>query len=347
MKHLFFNKKEIFLSLIFILTGIFSVYRFFTYTYSQKEEVLIYTISFSLIFTPYVLFGTSFFKEILKNKFKSKDSAYFGFLLYLFLSYLLANYNHFNIKLAIIFCVYFFVPYIILRFFRKSRQNFDFYLLLTLIIIAIPINLQLLPKDYSFSKLVIVNLVFFLFLIISEIKDVGYTWNLTVQDLKNAVLGFITFGIVAVPIGIQTGFISFHLTGLSFERVIISVMVIFFFVAIPEEFFFRGIIQNLIEKNLKNKTKYAPVVAILITSIIFGLTHFYKGDWRYIFLAVLGGIVTGVVYYKTKKITASAVSHMLVDATWSLFFITNWQWCQQLPKNIVIYRQLLTFGNSP
>jgi hypothetical protein len=320
-----FERKELLLSLAFIFLGLFSVYTFFEYTGLNLEETALYTISFTLIFTPYVFFGTSFFKNFLKTKFSSIDSAYFGFSLYLFLSYLVVNYRFFDWKLALIFSVYFIVPYIVLRFLRKENEKFDFYILLVLLIIALPIDLQLLPKDYSFSKLVIVDLTFFLFLVIADIKDIGYTWDLKFNDIKIALAGLAVFILTAVPFAFYTGFISFHPSELSVERVIVSMMVIFFFVAIPEEFFFRGIVQNLLEKSFKDRTKYAPVFAILITSFLFGISHFYKGDWRYVLLAVLGGIVNGFIYYKTKKITASALTHLIVDFVWSSFFITNWQ----------------------
>ena len=319
------EKKEILLSFIFIFLGIFSVYEFFSYSKSEPKEIALYTFSFGLIFIPYVLFGTSLFKDFLKKKFGSVDSAYFGFSLYLFLTYLLIHYKFFDLKLAVIFFIYFLVPYLILRFLRKGEEKFDFWIFLVLLIIAIPIDLQLLPKDYSFSKLVIVDLTFFLFLIIAGIKDIGYTWNLNLKDLKIAFLGFLAFGVIALPIAIYTNFISFNPTHLSWERILIALMVIFFFVAIPEEFFFRGIIQNLLEKSFKNKTKYAPAISILITSIIFGLSHFYKYDWRYVFLAILGGVITGIVYYQTRKITVSAITHLLTDATWSLLFVTHWK----------------------
>ncbi len=325
MRILFFKifKKETVLSIIFILTGVFSVYYFFKYSKSDTKDIIGYTLSFALIFIPYVLFGTKKFVRLLKKS--PVDSVYFGFCLYLFLSYLLVNYRFFNLKLALIFFIYFFIPYLIVRFLRKNQEKFDLKLAIVLLFIAVPIDLQLLPKDYSFSKLIVVDIVLFIFLIIAEIKDIGYTWDIKIKDIKIAISGFLVFAFISIPFAIYTGFISFHPSNLSTERVVISLMVIFFFVAIPEELFFRGIIQNSIEKTLSNKTKYAPIFAILITSVIFGFSHFYKYDWRYVFLAILGGIITGVVYYKTKKITASAISHLLVDSTWSLLFVTHWQ----------------------
>ncbi len=317
--------REFILSLFFILLGVLSVYEFFSYINTERREVFLYTLSFFLIFTPYVLLGTTRSVKFLKEKYSTNNSVYFGFILYLFLSYLLSNYRFFNLKLAVLLLIYFFVPYLILRYVRKKEEKFDFYVLLTLFIVAIPIDLQLLPKDYGFLKLVIVNIVFFLFIVVSDIRDIGYTWNITIRDLAFSIIGYVVSVVLALPIALYTDFVSFHPVEISFERLLVSIMVIFFFVAIPEEFFFRGLIQNLIEKSLREKTKYAPLLAILITSILFGFSHFYKYDWRYVFLAILGGIVTGTIYYRTKKITVSAITHLLVDATWSLLFVTHWR----------------------
>jgi len=51
-----------------------------------------------------------------------------------------------------------------------------------------------------------------------------------------------------------------------------------------------------------------------VTAVIFGLAHL--PDPRYVALATLAGVTYGWVYLRTGKITASAVTHALVDAVW-------------------------------
>ena len=47
----------------------------------------------------------------------------------------------------------------------------------------------------------------------------------------------------------------------------------------------------------------------------FGLAHL--PDPRYVLLAAIAGVAYGWVYFRTQRITASAITHALVDATWA------------------------------
>lgn len=92
----------------------------------------------------------------------------------------------------------------------------------------------------------------------------------------------------------------------SWGEFVIAVFIMAFFPAMFEELFFRGAMQNLFEKWWKN-----PLMAILITSLIFSFIHFSV----YLFLsrAVLG-VVLGMLYYKTKNIWINIIAHFLNNA---------------------------------
>jgi hypothetical protein len=91
----------------------------------------------------------------------------------------------------------------------------------------------------------------------------------------------------------------------------------FFFIAVPEELFFRGWLQNLLEKRLG---RYGALCA---TACLFGLAHFNKRaldfNWRYVLLAALAGIFYGRAWRQERRVGASAVTHATVDAIWSLW----------------------------
>lgn len=83
-----------------------------------------------------------------------------------------------------------------------------------------------------------------------------------------------------------------------------------FLIALPEEFFFRGWLQTLLRKNLK------PVLAILVTSLLFALAHsLIQVQWWH-FSIFFPGLVFGWLKEKTGAITAPilfhAVSNILV-----------------------------------
>lgn len=92
----------------------------------------------------------------------------------------------------------------------------------------------------------------------------------------------------------------------SWPEYILAIFIMAFFPALFEEIFFRGAMQNLLEKWWKQ-----PLAAIIVTSLVFSLIHFSV----YLFLsrAVLG-FVLGLLYYKTKNIWVNIVAHFLNNA---------------------------------
>ena len=70
---------------------------------------------------------------------------------------------------------------------------------------------------------------------------------------------------------------------------------------ILEELIFRGIILNGLLKS------YSPLKSIIISSLLFGLIHMNPGQF---IGASLGGMLSGWVYFKTKKITLPIIIHM-------------------------------------
>jgi hypothetical protein len=92
----------------------------------------------------------------------------------------------------------------------------------------------------------------------------------------------------------------------------------FFLIAVPEELFFRGWLQNLLERHLGRER------ALLATAILFGLSHFNKRaayfNWRYVLLAAIAGIFYGRAWRRDRRVGASAVTHATVDSVWSLWF---------------------------
>jgi membrane protease YdiL (CAAX protease family) len=96
---------------------------------------------------------------------------------------------------------------------------------------------------------------------------------------------------------------------------------IYLTVAIPEEFLFRGILQNLLEHSLKSER--AGLHSLLIASAVFGAAHLHHPpvpNWRYAILATLAGIFYGNVYRSRRRLCASALTHALVDTMWHFWF---------------------------
>jgi uncharacterized protein len=148
----------------------------------------------------------------------------------------------------------------------------------------------------------------YLFLVACPLDRIGYTFQLSRRDLRDALIATGAFAVIGVPIGLATGFLEWNPRPDAI-RLVVAPIAIYLATGVPEEFLFRGLIQNTLERSIGR-------AALPIASIIFGLAHL--PDARYVLLATLAGVAYGWVYLVTRRITASAVTHALVDWIWVL-----------------------------
>jgi membrane protease YdiL (CAAX protease family) len=90
------------------------------------------------------------------------------------------------------------------------------------------------------------------------------------------------------------------------------------FVAMAEEAFFRGFLQNKLASVFK-KRAYGNMLAIVMAGVLFGCAH-YAGGVKYIALATVAGCGYGWIYARTRRIEASILMHFSVNLTHFLFF---------------------------
>jgi uncharacterized protein len=78
-------------------------------------------------------------------------------------------------------------------------------------------------------------------------------------------------------------------------------------VSFPEEYFFRGFIQDTIGRNIK---------AVLVASLLFSLAHLPKavlsGDWMSL-LSFFPSLIMGWLYMKTNTIIPGTLFHLLAN----------------------------------
>ena len=136
---------------------------------------------------------------------------------------------------------------------------------------------------------------------------------------KRQVLGFV---VVGLPIGLAIGFLKFNYALPDLGNLIVGIVFGYLFVALAEEILFRGVIQNLFYTLFNNE-----YLALGLSSVIFGLSHinnktagFAVPNWGFVLLASIAGLCYGWVYLKTKKLTMAAITHLLVNLIWLVFF---------------------------
>lgn len=85
-----------------------------------------------------------------------------------------------------------------------------------------------------------------------------------------------------------------------------------------EEAFFRAFLQTEIER-LTAKRPGGPTIAIVCSAVLFGIAH-VAGGWRYVALASVAGVGYGTVFYRSRSIEASMLTHFSLNAVHFLLF---------------------------
>jgi membrane protease YdiL (CAAX protease family) len=174
--------------------------------------------------------------------------------------------------------------------------------------------------SYMFSFLFAINVALAAFVLVRRLEGIGYSIGWRLAWIGSIVLSFAVIVAIDVPLGIAIHFVRFEPGAAPWRTLPVALLGILAFTAWPEEFLFRGLLQNLLGKSLRNEN-----AGWLLASAIFGLSHILHGrfpNWRYVLLATIAGLFYGLTWRKTGSIFPAAVVHTLVDTAWHLFFRT-------------------------
>lgn len=92
----------------------------------------------------------------------------------------------------------------------------------------------------------------------------------------------------------------------SWPEFLMAIAIMAFFPALFEEVFFRAGLQNLLVRWMGT-----PIIAIIITSLLFSLIH--MSIYLFLSRAILG-FVLGLMYHKSKNIWVNVITHFLNNA---------------------------------
>ncbi len=182
------------------------------------------------------------------------------------------------------------------------------------------------------GKLLLVDAGLYGFFVMRQLRGMGFDFHFRWSDWKTGLRELSFFAPVVIALGLALGFLHPH-TNAPRASMLLTWAYIFIFIAVPEELFFRAWTQNLLENRLRpcfasrmgeRAERFARIAALLITSALFGLSHFNKRsaqfNWRYVILAAIAGIFYGRAWRQDRRLPASAITHASVDAIWSLWF---------------------------
>jgi len=225
------------------------------------------------------------------------------------------------------FVVYFTLPVLVAMLLWHAKQSDpqqrgdwrDFAILL---ILGLTVDLRWLEPAWPahlrvIGKLILLDSGLYGFLVIRQLTNVGFDLRIGKNDIVTAVRELLFYAPIAIPLGLALGFLHPHANLPRPGTAALTGIVTFFLIAIPEEIYFRGWIQNLLERRI------GWYGSLFLTSAIFGLSHFNKRavhfNWRYVLLATFAGIFYGRAWRQRQRVAASAITHASVDTIWSLW----------------------------
>jgi membrane protease YdiL (CAAX protease family) len=199
---------------------------------------------------------------------------------------------------------------------------------LALIAIALPVKLRWLAQlwpypdghlSYALTAMLAMDVAIVGFIFIRRLDNTGYSLSWSANQGLIVFAAIAVMAAIAIPAGMALNFLHWAPGHVPLKSLPFSIVGIFFFTAWPEEFVFRGLLQNMLSRTIKNEN-----AGLIAASIIFGLAHIANGhfpNWRYALLATFAGLCYGFTWRKTGNIFASALVHTTVDVIWHMIFI--------------------------
>lgn len=209
---------------------------------------------------------------------------------------------------------------------RAQKSRLEFYFISAVLFIWYTVEFGAAPGLrlpftnglISYMQLALIVLFLYLVTLAGRLPDLGYTFELNRRDWREVLINFALLAVITLPIGLLTGFIRPSAALPSLAEIAGRGVLIFFFVALPEEILFRGVIHRYLERVLR----WAPLATLGLSSLIFGAAHLDNPPnvGYYFVLASIAGWFYGRTYLRTGKVVPAALVHLLIDWVWAVFF---------------------------
>ena len=178
------------------------------------------------------------------------------------------------------------------------------------------------PKLAALAKLLWLRIGIAVYLFVRRWPVPGFGLWPDRRDWVEGTRQFAIFMAILLPIGIYFKLLRYQLPKVEpwqLPLLALGTFVAFFvFLAFGEDFFFRGVLQPLLTKELGGRWR-----ALLTASICFGAVHLpFRGfpNWRQAAVATALGIFCGISFNRANSLRAAMITHALVVTVWTVCF---------------------------
>ncbi len=150
-------------------------------------------------------------------------------------------------------------------------------------------------------------------------KDIRKEWKLNSfasQDLIKACLLSFSLSSVFSLLTLNADFensrqiaasAQYYSSMVPYLGIILMVLNLLVIAPVAEELVLRGIVYTRIEKELK------PIVAIIVSAVLFGLMHFMAGGIILVAGTAIMGLIFGLLMYKYRSLWLCIIAHICVN----------------------------------
>lgn len=210
---------------------------------------------------------------------------------------------------------------------RKAGTDILFLVIMTVVFVS-----NVAPSQYVnphpklrldvLGKVMWIRTGAFAMLSVRKVKGVGFGFWPSRGEWLIGLGYFVALVPLAGAVAWWIGFTRPHLPPPGWDKATVLALGTFFgtlwVLAVSEEFFFRGLLQQWIGDWLRNQW-----LGLLVTSVLFGAAHLWLHafpNWRMAILAGILGVLCGLAFRQARTIRASMVTHALAVTAMKLFY---------------------------
>ncbi|HKN60826.1 MAG TPA: type II CAAX endopeptidase family protein [Candidatus Acidoferrales bacterium] len=174
------------------------------------------------------------------------------------------------------------------------------------------------PLMHTLSILMALSTGVAAYVLLRRLDGIGYAFEWKRGFGWNFAFHFVVLAAIAIPLGLAIRFLTFAPTLARLRSFPVAAIGILLFTAWPEEFLFRGVLQNCLSRTFKNQW-----AGLIVASVIFGFSHILHSpapNWRYVLLATIAGLFYGRTWMKTGSLLPGTLVHALIDLSWHILF---------------------------
>jgi len=168
------------------------------------------------------------------------------------------------------------------------------------------------------GHLMLIRVAALVMLTVREVKVAGFGFLPTRAEWRTGLRWFLYFVPVGLPLALALGVVRFEPTWKDARASPLVFLGILWVVALSEEFFFRGLLQQWL-----HDWTGKPRLALILASGLFGICHLGFRDfpnWRFALVVAAAGWFYGQSYCAGRGVRAAMVTHSLTVTAWQTLF---------------------------